>query len=103
MRLKIVPSLDLQFSGRGKSTFFRNLRQYCNRHIMVARIRGKISLYASYTLISKVLSGGFSIGWAKAGMTIVRDPDHKVMIGTHYPSPLHILKGFGLGPLMAEI
>ena len=54
-------------------------------------------------MASKSLSGGFSLGWAKAGMTTIRDPDQKGMIGTLYPSALHIPKGFGLGPLMAEI
>ena len=54
-------------------------------------------------LLLIVLSGSFPLGWTKAGMTIVRDPDHKGMIGTHYQSPLHTPKGFGLGPLMAEI
>ena len=49
------------------------------------------------------LSDGFSVGWAKAGMAILRDPDQKGMVGTLYPSTLHTPKGFGLGPLMAEI
>ena len=49
------------------------------------------------------LSGGFSVGWAKAGMVTLRDPDQKGMVGTLYTSALHIPKGFGLGPLTAEI
>ena len=49
------------------------------------------------------LSGGFSLGWAKAGIAILRDPDQKDMVGTLYPSALCTPKGFELGPLMAEI
>ena len=49
------------------------------------------------------LSGGFSIGWAKAGMTILRDPDQEGIVWTLYLSALYTPKGFGLGPLMAEI
>ena len=49
------------------------------------------------------LSGSFSVGWAKAGIAIVRDPDDWGMVGTLDPSALHIPKGFGLGPLTAEI
>ena len=52
---------------------------------------------------SCLLSGGFSVGWAKAGMAPLRDPDQKGMVGTLYPSALHTPKGLGLGPLMAEI
>ena len=36
-------------------------------------------------------------------MAILRDPDQKGMIGTHYPSALYTTKGFGLGQLTAEI
>ena len=36
-------------------------------------------------------------------MATLRDPDHKGMVGTRYPSALHTLKGFGLGPLTAEL
>ena len=49
------------------------------------------------------LSGSFSVGWAKAGIAIVRDPDDWGMVGTLDPSALHTPKGFGLGPLTAEI
>ena len=47
--------------------------------------------------------GSFSVGWAKAGIAIVRDPDDWGMVGTLDPSALHTPKGFGLGPLTAEI
>ena len=50
-----------------------------------------------------LISGGFSEGWTKSGMSILRDPDQKGMIGTHYPSALYTAKGFGLGPLTDEI
>ena len=36
-------------------------------------------------------------------MAILRDPDQEGMVGTLYPSALHTPKGFGMGPLMAEI
>ena len=36
-------------------------------------------------------------------MAILKDSDQKGMIGTHYLSALHTLKGFGLGPLTTEI
>ena len=49
------------------------------------------------------LSGSFSVGWAKAGIAIVRNPDNWDIVGTLDPSALHIPKGFGLGPLAAEI
>ena len=55
--------------------------------------------YFSFTL----LSGSFSIVWAKAGMAILSDPDQEGMAGTLYPSILHIPKGFCLGPPTAEI
>ena len=51
----------------------------------------------------KYLSGSFSVGWAKAGIAIVRDPDDWGMVVSLDPSALHIPKGFGLGPLTAEI
>ena len=50
-----------------------------------------------------LFSGGFSVGWAKAGIAILRDPDQKGMVWTLYPIAFHTLKGFGLGPLIAEI
>ena len=49
------------------------------------------------------LSGSFSVGWAKAGIAIVRDPDDWGMVGTLEPSALYTSKGFGLGPLTTEI
>ena len=49
------------------------------------------------------LSDGFSVGWAKAGMATLRDPDQKGMVGTLYPSALHTPKSLGLGPLTDEI
>ena len=49
------------------------------------------------------LSGGFSVGWAKAGIAILRDPDQEGMVWNLYPSALHTTKGFGHGPLIAEI
>ena len=52
---------------------------------------------------SRLLSDSFSIGWAKAGMANLRDPDQKGIVGTLYPSALHTPKCFGLGPLTAEI
>ena len=42
-----------------------------------------------YKALIYTLSGGFSVGWAKAGMAILWDPDQKGMTGTHYPSGLH--------------
>ena len=51
----------------------------------------------------KILSGSWSVGWAKAGIAIVRDPDDWGMVGTLDPSALDIPKGFGLEPLTAEI
>ena len=36
-------------------------------------------------------------------MATLKDPDQKGMVGTLYPSALHIPKGFGLEPLTAEI
>ena len=47
-----------------------------------------------------VLSGSFSIGWAKAGMVILRDPDKEGMVGTIYPSAFPTPKGFGQGTLI---
>ena len=50
--------------------------------------------------ISSILSGSFSVGWAKAGIAIVRDPDDRAWLGLL--TKVHP-KGFGLGPLTAEI
>ena len=36
-------------------------------------------------------------------MATLKDPDQKGMVGTLYPSAHHTPKGFGLGPLTAEI
>ena len=63
----------------------------------------QLKYYEDTNLSKKHLSGGFSVGWAKAGMATLRDPDQKGMVGTLYSSAHHTPKGFGLGPLMAEI
>ena len=69
------------------------LNEFCDSRLFLSN---KICL-------KKLLSGGLSVGWAKEGMGILRDPDQKGIIGTLYPSLLNTQKGFSLGPLKAEI
>ena len=45
---------------------------------------------------SRQLSGVFSLGWAKAGIAILRDPAQKGTVGTLYTGTLYTPKDFGL-------
>ena len=60
-----------------------------------------LPLWAGITLI--VLSDGFSVERAKAGIAILRDSEQKDMIGTLYSCALHTPKGFWSRPQTAEI
>ena len=57
------------------------------------------------TFSRNLFSGGFSVGWAKAAILQWRFSRilSNRMIGILYPSALHLLNNFGIGPLTAEI
>ena len=72
--------------------------QFCRNHLEVDHLNLRQSFQKPF-----LISGGLSLGWAKAGIAILRGPDQKAMVGTLCPSAQHTQKGFGQGTLTTEI